>query len=536
MLRKPLVLLTLLLALVLPCVAPLRAQSVPEYSCLTKHIDLEKWLQQYQRTFDSTGIILQAKEYNPLTIAAFGIMSYHRYLETGDKKYYTYTVNQYAYFCDPKKVVLSDSGRCLGLPNRKPYMDMDPPWYSGMTQGMGISYLLRYYLLTKDEKALVKAQQLARLMLKPQEQGGTIGKTNEGYAWIEEYPRSRMQPHVLNGSINGLIGLYEYCRFFPADTTAKRIHDACYQSLLETLGAYDTPNWTDYNRKGFACTNHYIHYEMDELAHLRELYTDPRLELQLMIWAKFAYNKFEEKIEFYSQPKFQYALPMEMQPDSSWHAPELVLSAALHQPPGLAHGSHSGKHQLPLELSRKRATRLSWNEPTYFLQLGFDSIPAGAMLTFEARSSKGIPVQIAFSKTGRTCRISSGEAFSSITISLDSPGKEKVRLQSIETPDPAGNWFPRYFYCSLPQTILLEKGQSYRILLEGRNLKRPVIFYRSGRSADNLVLVKWTTGHTITDTEALFTAPETGTYGFFITFPANASGTEISRFELQPAR
>ena len=260
---------------------------------IADHVDKNLWINENDRSFDANGIVIQKKSYHALSIAGFGIMNYEDFVVSGDSSSYKNVINQYKYFCDSTKVVYTDNYKGMGLPYKFIFFDMKPPWYSGMTQGVAISFLLRYYKLTGDSNVLEKVRQLAWFMLQPVERGGTIGKTPEGFAFIEEYPNSKKNPQVMNGFINGLIGLKEYLNFFPEDTLARRIHDESYETMIKTFREYDTSNnWTNYNRLKKPVTNLYMRYQITELEFLYSIYSDYRLIKQMMIWSYFAYTNW----------------------------------------------------------------------------------------------------------------------------------------------------------------------------------------------------------------------------------------------------
>jgi hypothetical protein len=285
------------------------SQKLTQYESFA-HFDIDRYLQQYSRELDSEGIVIQKKEYHALTISIYGIMNYDAFVETGDSCYYRHAINQFKYFKDSSKLIFSDNNRSAGLPYNFDFKDMKAPWVSGMTQGTAVSFLLRYYMLTSDKYALELSEKLIHLMLKKEEDGGTIGRTKEGGMWIEEYPKSVGLKSVLNGFINGLIGLYEYCIFFPNDQNAKAIHDCCYTEMIENLDKYDSPYSICYSRSNGSITNSYIRYEIEELDHLYALYRDERLRDQMKIWSKFAMNKFDMELQFLKIPKYEFALPL----------------------------------------------------------------------------------------------------------------------------------------------------------------------------------------------------------------------------------
>ncbi len=269
---------------------PAIGQVLKPYTCLIDRVDIHGF--ESTRTFDRNGIILSRGKYHPLSIVNYGILSYYYFLETSDSTYYEKFLDQAKYFYDSTKITLLYNGKGVGLPYTFKAHDLGIPWYSGMTQGAAISYLLRYYSITHDDYIKSLIQKIAYLLLLPQEDGGTISKTPEGYTWIEEYPNSKSSPQVLNGFINGFIGLKEYCDFFPDDTIASRILNETYIGLVNSLEYYDTPNWTYYNRKKTNVSNAYLRYQIYEMKHLMEIFNNPIFDDQMRIWSYFSYNNF----------------------------------------------------------------------------------------------------------------------------------------------------------------------------------------------------------------------------------------------------
>lgn len=259
------------------------------YSCLIDRIDIEHFTAG--REFDESGILTARKQYNPLVISQYGILSYYEFLATGDSLYYQKCLAQASYFKDSSKVNYLFNGKGIGLPYNFNYKEMKSPWYSGMTQGYATSFLLRYYDLTHDSSILPIIQKIVYLMIKDQSVGGTISTTLEGYKWIEEYPNSEKSPQVLNGALNGLIGLKEYCDFFNNDSQAKNMLDAVYEGVINSLTHYDTYDWSYYNRKRHRISTLYLRYQIHQMRQLHRLFNDSVFQRQMSIWGIFSYKK-----------------------------------------------------------------------------------------------------------------------------------------------------------------------------------------------------------------------------------------------------
>ena len=128
----------------------LSSQELMQYSCFVDRVFVDEFEKMKGKSFDKNGIIRQNNRYHPLTIVQYGILCHNEFLETGDSTYYYKCTNQVAYFKDSTKINYLFDDKGIGLPYNFKANDLKPPWYSGMTQGYAISFLLRYYELTRD--------------------------------------------------------------------------------------------------------------------------------------------------------------------------------------------------------------------------------------------------------------------------------------------------------------------------------------------------------------------------------------------------
>lgn len=246
-------------------------------------------------------------------------MCYDTYLETKDVTYLKAVEDQFKYFKDSSKLDVLFDGKGIGLPYKFRFHDLTPPWYSGLTQGIATSFLLRYADLKKSEEALDLAKKVAYTMLVPVSQGGTLSQIPEGGLWIEEYPNTKKSKHVLNGFINGLVGLKEYTDFFPEDTMAKRIHDEVYRSFKTTLTEYDTPkNWSYYDRNNKSISVAYLRIQLTQLDHLYPIYKDEFLLKQMHIWGRMMIGKKDKELKFYMNPVYQYTIGIGSKTDTEF--------------------------------------------------------------------------------------------------------------------------------------------------------------------------------------------------------------------------
>jgi hypothetical protein len=514
------------------------SQQLPRYSCLTQHIDSRKWLTQFDRKLDDEGILTQQGSYHALSISIFGILRYQDFLDTGDSACFRNVVDQYAYFCDTSRVDLTADGKGLGLPYLNPAYDMKPVWYSGMTQGTALSYLARYYLLTGDTSSIPKMRQVASFMLRPDTAGGTLGRTPEGYLWIEEYPRSKVVPQVLNGFINGLIGLHEYVLLFPEDTLASCVHDECYQSLIRTLPEYDTPDWTRYSRNRNNVSQHYMHYELNQMEHLFEIYPDSLLYLQMMLWAKSAFGRKDTEMLYYKYPLFQYAAPMPLQADGSIYFTRYPFSDSFDPDPRVYYHNHRKyppTPAFPYALRKGRKTRIGFHGPVHFVSLEFDTVPSEGLRPFLVWDETGKMERFQTELGGNQIVMTSDRAFTGITIRGGKKRRGPLRLAGIHVQAREHYTIPRFLYARMEKKYFLKAGVTYRISTQARHISDFFIFYRSAPDEKSIPSVNWSRNHLLRGTDCHFTPAEDGVFEFDCIFPFNMPDPGFSPLEVKPA-
>jgi hypothetical protein len=141
--------------------------------------------------------------------------------------------------------------------------DIPAPWHSAMAQGLGVSLLVRHGMGDHAERA-------AESLLDPSL--GLVAAGEHGPI-LEEYP-AEPRPHVLNGWMWGLFGLYDLAHA-TADIEQELREEAGANfergiaSLAADLPEYETGNgWSTYDRYPHPIANvaspfyHRLHVEM----------------------------------------------------------------------------------------------------------------------------------------------------------------------------------------------------------------------------------------------------------------------------------
>ena len=507
-------------------------QKITPYEMYSDHFVIPEYAKQYKRSFDSLGIILQNKEYHPLTISIYAIMCHDAFIKTGDSAYFDAVVQQYIYFNDTTRLDYAFDNKGVGLPYNFPFGGMKPPWYSGLAQGVAVSFLLRYYALTKDEAARDLLQKIAYFMIQPVEKGGTISKTPEGTTWIEEYPNSRSSKNVLNGFINGLVGLKEYCDFFPEDTLAKRIHDESYESFVSTISEYDTPTWSSYNRNKKGLSTLYMRIQLTQMDHLYSLYNDERLRRQMMIWGMMMNNRLDKELRFYKKPSYIFSKSAVKNTDGSFAINEAKKFNKSYRIDSNVLIVKNNKQSIPLgtgvmckgEALLKFDRRHVWLDVS--LSKGLDNKKFKVLALKDGKAIAELPIDY---KNG-ILKIKSDIPFNEVSISYRSIFKNKLYITNVRNYSYRDYKMPMFGHHMFAQEFTLIKGNSYRVELPVKNAYDLTLFYRSGRNKNEVKQKKWIAGNYINDTDVLFVAPQTGVYQFFVSYrllTPNSSFEEI---------
>lgn len=191
--------------------------------------------------FDDDGIPLvqysHGLEYVPTTAFHWGLVSISKWLVDGDQSYFEDAIDIASWAVENQSenggwgwyFDHSFHGGVLG--------DMTSGWYGAMTQGLGMSFLVRMYSETGNEsyrESAIKAMDLFDLDV---EQGGVL-RTYNDLPWYEEYPTPDAGSYVLNGYIYALIGLFDLHEAFNS-SKALELYENGTNSLYSMIGLFD---------------------------------------------------------------------------------------------------------------------------------------------------------------------------------------------------------------------------------------------------------------------------------------------------------
>lgn len=119
--------------------------------------------------------------------------------------------------------------------------------YAGMTQGEGISVLVRAHQVTGEAAFLGAARRALDPMLRPVVDGGTQRVVADGII-LEEFP---LEEHsgVLNGWVFAVFGLHDLL-LGHADPRAQTLLESSLTALARLLPRYDLGYWSRYDLSG----------------------------------------------------------------------------------------------------------------------------------------------------------------------------------------------------------------------------------------------------------------------------------------------
>ena len=134
--------------------------------------------------------------------------------------------------------------------------------YSCISQGEGISLLVRAFSVTGDGFYLESARQALGPLLTPVEEEGTLRRVPAGLV-LEEYPL-RTGNTVLNGWIFGLFGLYDFLLVEESQEVQEALV-ANLNALLACLPQYDAGFWSLYDASGALASPSYHRLHIAQL-------------------------------------------------------------------------------------------------------------------------------------------------------------------------------------------------------------------------------------------------------------------------------
>jgi hypothetical protein len=176
-----------------------------------------------------------ARGYRPGRVASYALACWNKYRQTGDELYGDVFLNCADWF------MKFENGQ---FPSNSQSGSSNTRSLSGLSQGMGISVLVRAGLLTQDDRFVVQSRKALQPMLISIEKGGVATRLDDGSFFIEEYPQNPRP--VLNGYLAAVFGILDLHRIDPCPRT-KTVVDDCWATLNSNIKSWNLDGWSAYD-------------------------------------------------------------------------------------------------------------------------------------------------------------------------------------------------------------------------------------------------------------------------------------------------
>jgi|GEM_PF-1765577 len=225
-------------------------------------IDMWPLLDLPGQILDETGVVYTLQTdvypgaYHPTDIAQYALVNWNAYLKTKDEQYRQIFMTQARWLVTHETRIAENAGGWpIPFPNQE--FHATEPWLSALTQGAGISVLVRAYQTTGEDVFMQSARRAVHTFELDILDGGvscTVGDDGVFFEEVAVYPAA----HILNGYILSLFGVYDYV----ALTNDARIQALIERSLatLHTLiDDFDLGYGSRYDLLSKSPTNRFYH-------------------------------------------------------------------------------------------------------------------------------------------------------------------------------------------------------------------------------------------------------------------------------------
>lgn len=216
-------------------------------------ITMESLLELPFGTLDDAGVPYNEETadtpaaYQPTSIAQYALAQWNAYLATGNEQHRDAFLIQARWLVSHETLLAPDmSGWPIPFPVHS--YNVAANWLSALTQGNGISVLVRAYQLTQDDCFLQVARRALRTFEVDIRDGGVCATVGEDGIFFEEvanYPAA----HVLNGYVLALFGLYDYVEL-TGDTAIAMLIERSLKTLHTFINDFDSGYWSRYDLQG----------------------------------------------------------------------------------------------------------------------------------------------------------------------------------------------------------------------------------------------------------------------------------------------
>jgi hypothetical protein len=256
-------------------------------------------MKQQDAEFDESGVPrislrrLGKKYYNAVRVAVAAFDYYDNWKKTGNEQYMARFRNCVDSLIDNMKLITQENLNYGVWEYDYPWSyGLEPPWISGLAQGMGVQALSRAYKLTGEEKYFKAAKVALNAFLVEVKAGGVTIKDNENEWWYEEHAGKGVQEsRALNGMMYALLGIYEYYEH-TGDEEAKRLFAKGVKCLKNNLARFDADWWSYYDILGTIATKSYHKVHIDLLRQIYEITREEEFFKICKKWSNYKANFF----------------------------------------------------------------------------------------------------------------------------------------------------------------------------------------------------------------------------------------------------
>jgi len=201
-----------------------------------------------QTNYRAPGVGLQ---YHPTVISAYALSQFNMFADSGDEQFKKSFLKYADWLADNLADMDSFSAWNFSFNWESPGYKCKPPWISSMTQGMGISVLVRAWELAGQQSYITAAERALSPFEVPISQGGLLRVDKRGSTWYEGAP-SPIGAQILNEVLFALIGLYEMHQS-AGNIKAGELFDRGIATLRKHLKDFDLNlllfKWSRYDNK-----------------------------------------------------------------------------------------------------------------------------------------------------------------------------------------------------------------------------------------------------------------------------------------------
>lgn len=182
--------------------------------------------------------------YHPTTIGEYALAHWNAYLARQAEHHKEAFLVQVRWLVAHEQRLTSEAGGWpIPFPSRTYHAQA--PWLSAMTQGIGVSVLVRAYQLAQEQEFLHVARRALRPFEADIRAGGVCASIGQEGIFFEEvavYPAA----HILNGALFAFFGLYDYLALTQDANIAALIQHGL-MTLHSLLDAFDLGYWSRYD-------------------------------------------------------------------------------------------------------------------------------------------------------------------------------------------------------------------------------------------------------------------------------------------------